>query len=516
MTVCSSLRSNSARNVCSFILSDCYSEKMLPARAAADLSGAIQDEGSHRAGWLWAIVAAAAVLRMVALGHKSFWLDEIASVATARLHGSSFWSCIAHQEGNMALYYVLLHGWLRFGLGEAAVRVLSVIPGVAAVPVMYLLGARVAGKKAGLLAAAFLALNACEVIVSQEARAYSFLVLGVVASTYLFVRVIERPTLAGTCIYGLAAALTWYFHYFGTLVPLAHAASLVALPAERRPWKKLSAGAAMIAVVGAPVLWMIHIQSIEHLAWVQPPSFLELYHLGGYLAAGNGKLVGGVLLALDLALIFVFLRTLARRWREREHGLAAWRYCLIASGVITPVVVTLLISISRPVFHHRFLIICLPAWVLMTAAGGQEIRRFSWRASAIGAVCALSLVSVVTSYTNVREDWRGAARFLIAQAHPGDTVFYYQPVGYFAGEDYRDWLAGDDSPRPRAIRIIQPDQNWETEASGSPRVWLVLYRAKLDDSEGRAIDAKLAGRFAQRVGTTVFRGITVVVYQGKP
>ena len=66
---------------------------------------------------------------------------------------------------------------------------------------------------------------------------------GVITSTYLFARLIARPTYALAFAYALAAGVTLYFHYFGLLVPLAHAVSLAALPKERRPWKYLFAAA---------------------------------------------------------------------------------------------------------------------------------------------------------------------------------------------------------------------------------------------------------------------------------
>ena len=66
-----------------------------------DLASALQ-----ASWWLWAIVAVGAVLRLIALGHKSFWLDEIASVVITRLPTPAFWSMLWHAEGNMALYYV--------------------------------------------------------------------------------------------------------------------------------------------------------------------------------------------------------------------------------------------------------------------------------------------------------------------------------------------------------------------------------------------------------------------------
>src|SRR5271165_4810605 len=386
--------------------------------------------GIRRAAvWLWAIVAVGAVLRLIALGHKSFWLDEIASVAITRLPRQAFWSMLWHAEGNMALYYVLLRPWLHFGLSEASVRVLSALAGIASIPLIYILGMRLFSESTARVATVFFAVNACAIAVSQEARGYSLLVFGAVASTYLFVRLIEWPTFALACAYGIITGLTLYCHYFGMFVPAAQAISLAALPEERRPWKQLAVAGSLVALAGLPVLWMIHIQDIGHITWVERPSLLEFYHLGVYLAAGSGKVVGAVLLLLDLVLLVLFLRTLKVLWRNRAQDLSCWRYLLVASCLFTPVVITLTVSIVRPIFYHRFLIISLPAWVLMTAAGAEEIRSRSWRWACIACVCALSLVSAIASYQRVQEDWRGVTSYLMEQARPEDRVLYYRGVG---------------------------------------------------------------------------------------
>jgi uncharacterized membrane protein len=198
---------------------------------AADMGLAAQRRDAKL--MLWGIIALGAALRLISLGAKSFWLDEIASVVIARMPGNSFWHWLWTEEGNMALYYVMLRPWLDIHLGEGTVRLLSVLPGIASVAMMYLLGARLFGRNLGLLAALLLALSTCSVVYSQEARGYSWLLLGVIVSTYLFVQLIERPTYAMACAYALAAGVTFYFHYFGLLVPLAHVVSLMALPKGR-------------------------------------------------------------------------------------------------------------------------------------------------------------------------------------------------------------------------------------------------------------------------------------------
>jgi uncharacterized membrane protein len=476
--------------------------------SAYGTSARLSDIGAERSSfWLWTIVAVGTALRLYALGNKSFWIDEIASVAIARRTTPVFWHFLWHDEGNMAAYYVLLRPWLHLGYGEGTVRLLSVLPGILSIPVMYAVGRRIFGRDLGILAALFLALNACAVSVSQEARAYSFVVLLTLLSTYLFVQLIELPTQGAAFAYALVAALTCYFHYFGVLVPAAHFVVLLGLPAHRRTWRMLLPAAAIIAVLGAPILWLIHAQDTGHISWVQTPSLLEFYHLGAFLAADSGKAVGAVLLAVDLALVGVFLKNLKSIWSGDLEG--RWRYLLVASLVFTPIVLTLLVSLVRPAFYHRFLVICLPGWVLMTALGAQQLRSRSWRTAAIVGVCVLSLVSVAILYRRVQEDWRGAVNYLIAVGRPGDRVLYYQSVGEFAGENYRDWLPAGDAPRPTPIGV---NSATEWDVGDAQRVWLVLYRAKPDDAAVGEIQQELGRRYVAGERKE-FRGVTIVPFE---
>jgi mannosyltransferase len=466
------------------------------------------DLPSKRAAlWLWVIVSAGIVLRFIALGYKSFWIDEIASVAIARRASPAFWHFLWHDEGNMAAYYVLLRPWLNFGYGEGTVRLLSLIPGVLSIPVMYLLGRRLFGQHTAILATLFLALNACAILVSQEARAYSFVVLAVLLSTYLFVRLIEEPGYGAACAYAVVAGLSCYFHYFSVLIPAAHYVTVFGMRAERRAWKMLLLAAAIIAVVAAPVMWLIHAQDTGHISWVQPPTWLELYHLGAYLAAGSGKAVGAVLLALNLVLIGFFVKRFREGWSDFD---LRWRFLLVASLVATPIIITVLASLVRPAFYHRFLIICVPGWVLMTALGAMEIRARAWRSTAIIGVCGLSIASTVILYRRVTEDWRGAVGYLIANAAAEDRVLYYQSVGEFAGENYRDWLPRGQEMRPLSVPV-NADGDWEQKLDDAQQVWLVLYRSKPDDLEARSIEKKLEGRY--QVGAQKsFRGVTIIPY----
>ena len=496
----------------------CYSRSMSSsAGVAARMNAAEMRLAAQRRDtkmMAWGIVALGALLRLRALSAKSFWLDEIASVVIARMPGHSFWHWLWTEEGNMALYYVMLRPWLEIHLGEGMVRLLSVLPGIASLPVMYVLGKRLFSRGVGLLAALFLALSTCAVVYSQEARAYSWLLFSVIVSTYFFARLIAQPTYTMACAYGLAAGVTFYFHYFGLLVPLAHAVSLMALPKEGRPWRQPLWAAAIISMLAAPVLWMIHIQPVGHLDWVSKPSLLELYHLGVFLAAESGKGVGPALLVVELVLLVVFFRAMIAQHRNAEAHRDFFPYALVASALLTPIIFSLLVSIVRPLFFHRFLIICLPAWLLAVAAAICTLSQRRIATLAVAGVCFLSLVSTAMSYSRVREDWRGAVNFLIDNARSQDVVLYYQSVGGWAAENYRDWLPGGGANRPTPVSVELQSSDWRSKVAGARRVWLVEYPANLPDGTTRTIEAELHSRYSA-VAEQKYRAVTVTEFVAK-
>jgi hypothetical protein len=344
----------------------------------------------------------------------------------------------------------------------------------------------------------------------------------VIISTYCFIRLIEGPSYRFAIVYGLAAGFTCYFHYFGVLVAAAHAVSLLAMPRGKWPWKQYSVAGVIFVLLAIPIFWLIHAQNVRHISWVQPPSLLEFYHLGVFLAANGGKAVGAILLALNLVIVGLYLGKLRTEWRERANDLQRSRHALVASSFFSPIVLTLLVSIVRPVFYHRFLIICLPAWVLMTAVGARQIRHRLWRTLAVGGICVLSFVSTVISYTRVTEDWRGATNVILSSAQSGDAVVIY-PFYAVPGFDYYRQL----NPHAPALHLFtQPyyglgdnDQTLlqalSSDSRGFRRVWVMVRREGptrdnlKDDSP--AVAAKLQSVF----GTPAvwqFKDITILEF----
>jgi hypothetical protein len=145
---------------------------------------------------LASIVGVGAVLRLWRIGSKSLWIDEAFSVWIGWQSIPEALAWLVRIDQHPPLYYALLHVWLRLGDDAATVRALSALLSVLNIPVLYLLGRRLVGSRAGLLAAAILALSPFHVRFAQEARMYALLSLNASLATWGLVRLLSDPRAA--------------------------------------------------------------------------------------------------------------------------------------------------------------------------------------------------------------------------------------------------------------------------------------------------------------------------------
>ena len=122
------------------------------------------------------IVCAALIVRSIALGSESLWIDE---VMTARRAGFDFMELLRSigERDHLPLYYIFMMGWARlFGTSEVGLRSFSVLAGGLSIIPIYLTGRRSSrryGSIAGMLACAL----PVHVYFGQEAKMYSLLIL---------------------------------------------------------------------------------------------------------------------------------------------------------------------------------------------------------------------------------------------------------------------------------------------------------------------------------------------------
>jgi mannosyltransferase len=142
---------------------------------------------------LLAIGALGGFLRVYQIGNKGLWLDEAFSVWLGWRPPGEMLSWLVRIDQHPPLYYVLLHFWMALGDGAATVRALSALLGTLTIPVVYLLGRRLADGKVGLLAALILAVSPFHVRFAQETRMYTLLALSASLALYFLVCLLTDP-----------------------------------------------------------------------------------------------------------------------------------------------------------------------------------------------------------------------------------------------------------------------------------------------------------------------------------
>jgi hypothetical protein len=368
-----------------------------------------------------AMTVLAAAVRFSTLGVQSYWTDEGVTVHLVRMGFGDMLSALPHSESTPPLYYVLAWGWSKvFGTGDWGLRSLSAVLGTATVPVAYALAARLVSARAGAVAAALAAFSPLLVWYSQEARAYSLLLLLGGLSVLLMLRALEEPaSRSAAWLWALVAALALATHYFALFAVVPEALWL--LRRRRAVWP-----VAAIAAAGAALLPLAIEQVGNHAA-----DFIKFDPLGkrilqvakqylvGYSAPGE---TAAEIAAVALAVVALFLLlTRARPVEPRGAWIAA------AMGAVVVGLPLLIALAGADYFITRNVILGWLPFAVVLAAG------FAARPVGIagaGALCAIGLALVIAVDANPayqRDDWRGAARALGPATVPRAIVA--SPVG---------------------------------------------------------------------------------------
>jgi mannosyltransferase len=422
-------------------------------------------------GALPAILVLATWLRLHGISDKSLWTDEGVSAAFTRLDWFDFGRILWRREGNMTLYYLLLRAWTQMGDSVAMIRGFSVLWSVGTVVAVFALSRKLFGDGTGLVAALLMAVNAYSVRYAQEARSYSMVAFLVTLATYFLVRAIESGRKRDWTWYVVASSLGVYAHFFAVLVTVAHALVVWwALPTKKSEFLQ---ALKKIGWWTLPVWVFIATTGAGPIAWITRQKWSDLV-LAFRQYAGNA---GAALAWLYLGLVSVFVIATKNGWKK-------W---LLLAWFAVPVAITLMVSLARPVFLARYMNICLPALVLMVAAGVTALRRWWIAAPVAGLICWFALAGVRSYYVRdfdiAREDCRSATAYVLAHARQGDTIAFHkgqnrfvfsyyavhmegvQPAIVYPGGDRPTWHDFFDTPTPQVLHAIAEEQG---------RVWLVI------------------------------------------
>jgi len=340
--------------------------------------------------------------------HAGFWIDEGISVGIAHHHWTSI-PGLLDQDGSPPAYYMLLSLWVQlFGDSERATHTLSLVFGLACVPLAFVAGRALFGRGTGLVCALLAALDPYLTYYAQETRMYELEAFLSLVVAYAYVQGIVRGRRRWAVVLVPAIDLAVYTHNWALFLCVGLAAATVAFVRERL--RLFALVAAAVAVLYLPWLPTLLAQARHTGApWATAPSFRDLVLAPGAVLGGDAVLVAVVLAAAA---------ALARRLAGEERTIA-----LALATVAGVTVLTAWISSQiSPAWTTRYFAVAFGPIVLVAA-------RAFVRAERLGLVALIAVVFLWAGYS-VRDDKENARQITAALApsmRPGELVVSTHP-----------------------------------------------------------------------------------------
>jgi dolichyl-phosphate-mannose-protein mannosyltransferase len=389
-----------------------------------------------------------AVLRVM-VAHQSVFADEL----------STYWISVTHSLGGvLSLLYSrgriqhaeitpplsFIASWLttRLGTTPELLRLPALVAGTATIPLVYAVGLRTIGRRAGLLAAALTTLSPFMIYYSAEARAYGLLMLFVLGSTLSMLLAVDTSRRRYWVVYAVCSAAAFYTHYTSVFVLAVQLAWLLwSEPARRRPALLANAGAIALVIPWIPGLiadersptlkilsalsaFSVHAVRVDLEHWAIGYPYAQSRTLPS-VSTGLRQLPGTpalVLLAIAAALLAGGL--LRFWWRSRRPVRLPRRLVLVlAPALATPVGECIFSAFGNHIIGVRDL---AASWPFLALSGAAAVVAAGGLVSVVAA--ALTLVAFGIGAAKMlqagfgRPDYQAAADYVTAHADPGDVV----------------------------------------------------------------------------------------------
>jgi mannosyltransferase len=394
-----------------------------PRPALAHRARALSRAGVAVPAGLAVLVVLALVLRTTQLG-IGFWIDEGLSVGISDRPLTDI-PGILRLDGSPPLYYMLLNVWMQaFGSSEEAVRWLSVVCALIAVPVAWWAARGLFGTRAAWMAAVLAATNPFFTQYGQEGRMYALLALLALVAAAAYGRAFAWRSRGWAIGYAVTLAAMLYTHnwalFFGAACGLVWL-YLVWRATERRELLILG----VIAFGGALALYLPWLPTVLYQVahtgapWSEPPTILSLL-------STPARILG------DFAVIALLLVGGAGLVSLRRSP-ALW---LLGIAILT-VALAWLSSQLSPAWAQRYLAVAVGPLLLAVTAGLAGAGRLGIAALIVGAA-----LGAADAAPDDKSNVRDVAEAIAPSLRAGDLVVSTQPeqisaLAYYLPEGVR-------------------------------------------------------------------------------
>jgi hypothetical protein len=384
--------------------------------------------------WRWATPVILVVLTLLSLFIRTrelnagFWIDEGISVGLAHHHWSSIPSLL-RQDGSPPAYYMLLGLWIRvFGDSERATHTLSLLFGLACIPLSYATARSLFDRRTGLVCALLAALNPFLTYYAQETRMYELEAFLSLVISYAYVQGVLYGRRWWAALLVPSVALMLYSHNWGLFVCIGLAVATAIFARQRL--KLFGLVALGIALLYAPWLPTLFSQAKHTGApWSTAPSVRDLILAPSYVL-GTGT--EGAFLVLAL----VGGAGLANVVRERASEERRIVLALATFGGVT-ILAAFIASQISPAWTARYFAVVFGPVLLL---GGRGLMR-AGRLGFVGLVAVVFLWSFYSIHDD-KENARSITGGLAPYMHAGELVISTHPeqgpvLRYYLGPGFR-------------------------------------------------------------------------------
>jgi hypothetical protein len=398
--------------------------------------------------------------------------DETLALFVGRKSLGDLFKTVQTERGGAPLHF--LFAWIvaHLGGGLVGLRLFSVLFAVASVPVIALLGSRLAGRTAALAATALVSASWMLLFHGIYGRMYSLFLLTSALSYLAFLAAIAKGGRKRWALWAVAILATVATHPYGALVLATQVVYVLARARTRAAFVAV----ATVALLGSPFWYSDHVLAGRFDVGVGaggqkldgPGAVLEyLYRVAGDFTAGFTPVV--------IAVLVVAIFGARALWRRNRDAAL-----LTACVVLVPTAAFVLARFGQSTSpESRHLIFVLPFFALLVALGLIDLTR-SRTPLLIAALVLLMSAEVAWGWDKTaplyqgepeaRVDARDAASAWLARTtRPDDVLFGYEPLYLGAWERHRTGFSDTVIPRADAKLALRSLRDAGTLGRG---VWV--------------------------------------------
>lgn len=514
------------------------------------------------------LILGAFAWRVDGLTNQSLWRDEVDAIYFALRNLPDTLAMFGAMAQNGALYFLALRGWFYLaGATEFALRYVSVLAGVAAIPLTWQVARRLLavgneeaapfGMKAvtPLVAALLLAANPYQLWYGQEGKMYTLMTALTLLAHWCWLTGISRGGWRIWLVYLCTVSLCLYIHLLSIiLIPLHLLWFLIAWPHSQRQWRSYGLALAGLTLPYLPFVWwqwamltsaqkltgfnftplseMVYTLLLNHSYGLLPPPpifrLLPIFFLGAVgLLLGAGTMAEKAKMA-DLPQVHA--TGCLNPWR---------RYFLLISWLLLPIATIYALSLRQPVYTDRYIIWIAPAAMILLALGVQTLYQNSGR-------LATPLIGILLLYTlglwlqmgwrqkdeTIKYDLRGAIHYVAARRQPETLLilqiphlefsYRYYTSNYLPGLFERSdahlgrWAGGlwTNGGLPDDQARVQAAQEMQQLTTGVQELWVLSSEVEMWDTR-HLMDSWLA-QHGRLLEAAEFHGVHARHYQLQP